>query len=208
MPEHRGKRGSRADQKAGRINKIDVQALSAKPPSPVQIRAAPPKFLVRTHRLFLGDTCKHFRVFPSYARRNVPSVQMSDPERFARAGVRRGGGLQDFHLQPLAVPRIMRISRKLRCAPARSASVPLAQVSAVSSTLEPAKHLSSITSARRGSLAPGSSPVWAATEFCAAVTTTISSAARHSDPRGLRVAPGRTTRRWPRRAGAPPRQRT
>ncbi len=41
-PKHRGKRGSRADQKAGRINKIDVPALSAKPPSPVQIRAAPP----------------------------------------------------------------------------------------------------------------------------------------------------------------------
>ena len=32
----------RADQKAGRINKIDVPALSAKPPSPVQLRAAPP----------------------------------------------------------------------------------------------------------------------------------------------------------------------
>jgi hypothetical protein len=43
-PEHRGKRGSRADQKAGRINTIDVP-LSEKPPSPVQIRAAPPKFL-------------------------------------------------------------------------------------------------------------------------------------------------------------------
>ncbi len=39
-PKHQGKRGSRADQKAGRINKIDVPALSAKPPSPVQIRAA------------------------------------------------------------------------------------------------------------------------------------------------------------------------
>ena len=40
-PKYREKRGSRADQKAGRINKIDVPALSAKPPSPVQIRAAP-----------------------------------------------------------------------------------------------------------------------------------------------------------------------
>src|SRR5687768_13660032 len=44
-PKHREKRGSRADQKAGRINKIAVPALSAKPPSPVQIRAAPPKSL-------------------------------------------------------------------------------------------------------------------------------------------------------------------
>jgi hypothetical protein len=38
-PKHQGKTGSRANQKAGRINKIDVSALSAKPPSPVQIRA-------------------------------------------------------------------------------------------------------------------------------------------------------------------------
>jgi hypothetical protein len=44
-PKHQRRRGSRADQKAGRINTIDVPALSAKPPSPVQIRAAPPKFL-------------------------------------------------------------------------------------------------------------------------------------------------------------------
>jgi hypothetical protein len=41
-PKHREKRGSRADQRAGRINNIDVRALSAKSPSPVQIRAAPP----------------------------------------------------------------------------------------------------------------------------------------------------------------------
>ena len=35
-PEHRGKRRSRADQKARRVNKIANPALSAKPPSPVQ----------------------------------------------------------------------------------------------------------------------------------------------------------------------------
>jgi hypothetical protein len=44
-PKHQGKRGSRADQKTRRVNKIDNPAVSAKPPSPVQIRAAPPKFL-------------------------------------------------------------------------------------------------------------------------------------------------------------------
>jgi hypothetical protein len=38
-------RDSRADQSAGRINNMDVQALSAKPPSPVQIRTAPPNSL-------------------------------------------------------------------------------------------------------------------------------------------------------------------
>jgi hypothetical protein len=42
----REKRGSRADQKAGRINKMDVPALSAKPPSPVQSgRPSNPKLL-------------------------------------------------------------------------------------------------------------------------------------------------------------------
>ena len=44
-PEHKGKRGSRADQKTRRDNNLDNPALSAKPPSPVQIRAAPPKFI-------------------------------------------------------------------------------------------------------------------------------------------------------------------
>jgi hypothetical protein len=49
-PKHQGKRRGRADQKAGRNNKKYVPALSAKPPSPVQIRAAPPN-LLRTARL-------------------------------------------------------------------------------------------------------------------------------------------------------------
>ena len=47
-PEYRVTLGSRADQKAGRINKISFPALSAKPPSPVQIRAAPPNSLVNS----------------------------------------------------------------------------------------------------------------------------------------------------------------
>ena len=52
-PKHRGKRGSRADQQAGRINKMYVQALSATPPSPVQIRAAPPIFF-GSHSIVCG----------------------------------------------------------------------------------------------------------------------------------------------------------
>ena len=43
-PEQRRKRGIRAEQQARRVNKLDNPALSAKPPPPVQIRAAPPKF--------------------------------------------------------------------------------------------------------------------------------------------------------------------
>ena len=38
------KTGSTRDQRARRINKIENPAKSAKPPSPVQIRAAPPTF--------------------------------------------------------------------------------------------------------------------------------------------------------------------
>ena len=59
-PQHQGKRGGRADQKAGRINKIDNLALSAKPPSPVQIRAAPPKSPGKSAVLFVVGTISAF----------------------------------------------------------------------------------------------------------------------------------------------------
>ena len=41
-PEHHGRRGSARDQRARRFNKIENPRESAKPPPPVQIRAAPP----------------------------------------------------------------------------------------------------------------------------------------------------------------------
>jgi hypothetical protein len=43
-PEHQGKPASTTYQKTRPANKIDNRAESAKPPSPVQIRAAPPNF--------------------------------------------------------------------------------------------------------------------------------------------------------------------
>ena len=43
-PRHRENRAIRADQEARRVNNLDEPALSAKPPPPVQIRAAPPIF--------------------------------------------------------------------------------------------------------------------------------------------------------------------
>jgi hypothetical protein len=55
-PKHREERGSKADQKARQVNKIDVPALSAKPPSPVQIRAAPSVFIGNLRRLFVHGT--------------------------------------------------------------------------------------------------------------------------------------------------------
>jgi hypothetical protein len=44
-PKHRVRRGPCTDQKARRATTIASLTKSAKPPSPVQIRAAPPKFL-------------------------------------------------------------------------------------------------------------------------------------------------------------------
>jgi hypothetical protein len=41
-PKHQGKPGNTRDQRARRINKIENLTKSAKPPSPDQIRAAPP----------------------------------------------------------------------------------------------------------------------------------------------------------------------
>jgi hypothetical protein len=41
-PEHHGKRGSTRNQRARRFNKIENPRKPAKPPPPVQIRAAPP----------------------------------------------------------------------------------------------------------------------------------------------------------------------
>ena len=43
-PEHRVRGEGSANQNARRVNTIDNLALPAKPPSPVQIRAAPPIF--------------------------------------------------------------------------------------------------------------------------------------------------------------------
>jgi hypothetical protein len=44
-PKHHGKPAIIRDQRTRPVNKIDNLAKSAKPPSPVQIRAAPPFFL-------------------------------------------------------------------------------------------------------------------------------------------------------------------
>ena len=67
-PKHQVKRGSRADQKAERINKIDVPALSAKPPSPVQIRAAPPNSLKKIAKRAQAETGERPILFPNCRR--------------------------------------------------------------------------------------------------------------------------------------------
>src|SRR5882762_2283054 len=50
MPKHQRRPRNTRDQRARRINKIENLAKSAKPRSPVQIRAAPPTFAPRFRR--------------------------------------------------------------------------------------------------------------------------------------------------------------
>ena len=68
-PQHDRKSRNTRDQRARRINKIDNPAKSAKPPSPVQIRAAPPKSLENRTACSRPAQAGHPRVFPSYGRR-------------------------------------------------------------------------------------------------------------------------------------------
>jgi hypothetical protein len=70
-PEHQGKRGDRADQEARRVNKIDVPALSAKPRSPVQIRAAPPIFQFGLDHLCQSGTSRRIQL--DYRGRQIHS---------------------------------------------------------------------------------------------------------------------------------------
>jgi hypothetical protein len=56
-----GNTKGRADQKAGRNNRKYVPALSAKPPSPVQIRAAPPTLTVRRSTTCVGRCVRRRR---------------------------------------------------------------------------------------------------------------------------------------------------
>jgi hypothetical protein len=90
-PEHQGKRGSRADQKTRRVNKIDNPALSAKPPSPVQIRTAPPNSFGKPHCLRLGDTSGIPECRPSESSGGSVNIWS---HVFVRAAIRRVGGLQ------------------------------------------------------------------------------------------------------------------
>src|SRR5688572_5140859 len=53
-PKHRVKRGVGRHQKARRVNNLSAPASSAEPPSPVQIRTAPPPFLRNVSRCRRG----------------------------------------------------------------------------------------------------------------------------------------------------------
>jgi hypothetical protein len=55
-PKHQVKPRPCIDQKARKTTTMTWFTKSAKPPSPVQIRAAPPTFLRKLHRLFLRRT--------------------------------------------------------------------------------------------------------------------------------------------------------
>ena len=71
-PKHQGKRRSTRDQRARRINKIEVPAMSAKPPSPVQIRAAPPVFHGNSRFPPCARRSRARILFPSCSQVTVP----------------------------------------------------------------------------------------------------------------------------------------
>src|SRR5215470_15155595 len=81
-PEHRRKRGLCRDQRARRVNNLANPTKSAKPPPPVQIRAAPP---ILSHA-----TVTSCRIGPLRAiRRFGNSWEQFALERFDRGAVRR-----------------------------------------------------------------------------------------------------------------------
>jgi hypothetical protein len=58
--KHQGKAGETRDQRARRINNLANPAKSAKPPSPVQIRAAPPNSQCEFDLLCIASTSERF----------------------------------------------------------------------------------------------------------------------------------------------------
>ena len=88
-PKHGVKRGFGRHQKAGRVNNIDNPAESAKPPSPVQIRAAPP--------IFLGNQRLALRREP----RSASIVPKLCPSRFSVVIILRPRA-KAYHLRPRA----------------------------------------------------------------------------------------------------------
>jgi hypothetical protein len=84
-PKHHRKTGIIKDQKTKPGNRKHNPVRSAKPPSPVQIRAAPPKSLRKTHRLFPGDTIKCAQMFSNrdgdtvrWFRKSLDGLELPD----------------------------------------------------------------------------------------------------------------------------------
>jgi hypothetical protein len=106
-PKHHGKPAIIRDQKTRPVNKIDNFAKSAKPPSPVQIRAAPPFFLEDSRDPACSDVRGDFVLL----RKALDSllVPKSDlckslhRDELSARDLRRGGGSEDLHFQPRAV---------------------------------------------------------------------------------------------------------
>jgi hypothetical protein len=81
-------RGSRTNQKTRRVNKLENLALSAKPPSPVQIRAAPSISLRKLQRLSLRGTIARLIIVPKCSRLAAGTNHDASATRDVRVGSR------------------------------------------------------------------------------------------------------------------------
>ncbi len=96
-PKHHVRAGETSNQRARRINNLANPAKSAKPPSPVQIRAAPPNsaqirsFVRRRRKRLLRDGLKLLRSICLQIPQHIDSLRVADVR------VRQGGGLEDLH---------------------------------------------------------------------------------------------------------------
>jgi hypothetical protein len=113
-PKQQAKPGIIRDQKTKPGITIDHPVRSAKPPSPVQIRAAPPKSLRKSRDWVCACVRGRFPIAPKALEfapraRAAHLAPKSDPckslQRAELSGrdLRRGGGSEDLHLQPRAI---------------------------------------------------------------------------------------------------------
>ena len=101
-PNHHRKPGNTRDQRARRINKIENLAKSAKPPSPVQIRAAPPISSVNSIVCARAAQADAFQLDYSglqvAGRRRRSFTQIADRQWVDVSAAEEGGGFQDLRL--------------------------------------------------------------------------------------------------------------
>jgi hypothetical protein len=102
MPKYQVKPDIIRDQKTKPGTTNDNPVRSAKPPSPVQIRAAPPKFHIgKSSRLLLRGAISRAQVFPNRLLGSGLRVRKHLIGRGLRMrGVRKGGGF--LNLRPPA----------------------------------------------------------------------------------------------------------
>jgi hypothetical protein len=99
--QHQGKPAIIRDQRTRPVNKIDNFAKSAKPPSPVQIRAAPPFFRANSMVCAAPAQSGRANCLELCSGRRARPLQVADMADGWRSDDLEGRGLQDLRLRPL-----------------------------------------------------------------------------------------------------------